>query len=166
MNFNLFDKEVKQSILTAEELMQLRNNNFQMITTILNNNDIHNWPQGKTMLGLCQQGNFITDDHDEDIGIMNMHYDNVLCNIVPILEQHNFTVIRITKNKSMITLMHGPRYIDLCFFNKDNNTIGYEQKRFPIDFYEKFQNKLINNFEYSIPIKYKEICKYSYDIIL
>lgn len=166
MKFNLYDDEVKKSKLSINELTKLRNDNYQFVATLLNNHAIINWPQGKTMLGLCQYGNFIIDDHDEDIGIMCEHYEHILNIIVPICTQNGFTVIRINKNKAMITLMRGPRYIDLCFFSNVNNTIGYENKWFPAIFYENFIQKQINDFVYNIPSKYKQICQYSYNIII
>lgn len=166
MNFNLYNQECRRTILSEQEIYELRSNNFQHVTNILNDHNICNWPQGKTMLGLCRDGCFIPDDHDEDIGIMCDNYEIVHNVVVPNLVQNGFTVIRVNKNKAMITVMRGPRYIDLCFFSIKENTIGYENKWFPIDFYTNFIQKTINNFTYIIPTKYQQICQYSYHIII
>ena len=56
------------------------------------------------------------------------------------------------------------RYLDFCFFRTNNDVYFYEQKRFPKHFYNEIITINVNDFTYSVPKKYKEICKYSYNI--
>jgi hypothetical protein len=164
--FDLYEKEVTDTKLNKHQIYQLRYDNLQEIITCLKTHDILNWLQGKTMLGICKDKCLIEEDHDEDIGIFEEDIKKVCLSVVPKLINNGFTVIRATKNNSMLSLMKGPRYIDLCFFSTKGEQVGYENKWFPIDFYKEFIIININNFSYNISKMYKKICQYSYNIII
>ena len=55
---------------------------------------------------------------------------------------------------------------DICFFVNKGDKIGYENKFFPNEYYDLFTELNIDNFNYNVPLKSKEIIKYSYNIDL
>lgn len=144
--------------------MNVRIENLKELITILNGFNIKYWLQGKTLLGMVRDNKLIENDHDEDIGVMESNMINICLKIIPILEKNGFKVIRATQNNSMLSLMKNFRYIDICFFTTKKDKIGYEKKVFPKKFYNSFVNLNIDDFNYTIPLNYKEIIKYSYNI--
>jgi hypothetical protein len=162
MEFNLLENEKKIPI-NSKDLYKLRYDNLHTVINIIQKHKVIYWLQGKTMLGMCRDNNLIEDDHDEDLGIFEIDIETVCKKVIPDLLLEGFKVIRATKNDSMLSIMKGPRYIDLCFFSNKNNEIGYENKWFPKDYYKEFISISINNFNYQVPKKYKQICHYSYN---
>ena len=144
--------------------MNVRLENLKDLITILNEFNINYWLQGKTLLGMIRDNRLIENDHDEDIGTVVGNITDICFKIIPILKKIGFNVIRATKNNSMISVMRNFRYIDICFFTTKKDKIGYENKFFPKKYYDSFVNLNIDDFNYTIPLKSKEIIKYSYNI--
>lgn len=146
--------------------MNVRIQNLKDVINIFNDCNIFYWLQGKTLLGMVRDNKLIENDHDEDIGTMCQNIEQVCKEIIPKLKNIGFEVIRATANNSMISVMRNLRYIDICFFVNKENKIGYEKKLFPIKYYDSFTELNINDFTYNIPLRYKNIIKYSYNIKL
>tara|TARA_Y100001970_G_C14233997_1_gene860666 strand:- start:2212 stop:3216 length:1005 start_codon:yes stop_codon:yes gene_type:complete len=167
--FNNFD-QYKDKKLTffknKEHEMNVRIQNLKDVINTFNECEVFYWLQGKTLLGMVRDNKLIENDHDEDIGTMCENINNVCCKIIPILKNKGFEVVRATANNSMVSVIRNYRYIDICFFINKKNTIGYEKKFFPKEYYDSFSELNINNFKYNIPLKCKDIIKHSYNIKL
>lgn len=149
-----------------DEEMNVREKNLKDLIKIFNEHNINYWLQGKTLLGMVRDNKLIKNDHDEDIGTMSENIEKVCLEIIPELKNIGFEVIRAASDNSMVSVMRNFRYIDICFFSKKGNNIGYQKKYFPQEYYKSFTEIVIDNFNYRIPIKNKEIIKYSYNIKL
>lgn len=168
INYNFEELKKKQLIFFKDknEEMNVRIQNLKDVISTFNLCNINYWLQGKTLLGMVRDNKLIEDDHDEDIGTMCNNIESVCLDIIPKLKDIGFEVIRATENNSMVSVMRNLRYIDICFFINRNNKIGYEKKMFPISYYESFTELNIDNFIYKIPLKYRDIIYYSYNIEL
>ena len=168
INYNFEELKKKQSNFFKDknDEMNIRIQNLKDVITTFNQCNINYWLQGKTLLGMVRDNKLIENDHDEDIGTMCENIETVCFEIIPKLKDIGFEVIRATENNSMVSVMRNLRYIDICFFINKENQIGYEKKFFPITYYDSFETININNFIYKIPLKYKEIIHYSYNIKL
>jgi hypothetical protein len=148
----------------TQDKMNIRIKNLHDIIDIFKDLKIDYWLQGKTLLGLYRYKTLLKDDTDEDIGTM---IDNlqIVCNkVIPKLIEKGFEVIRATQNNSMVSLLRNKRYVDICFFKKQNNYIGYEKKKFPLHLFQEFISVSINNYEYTVPKYTDKIIKYSYNL--
>ena len=161
-------KQLKAKQLTffknKEHEMNVRIQNLKDVINIFNECGIFYWLQGKTLLGMVRDNQLIEKDHDEDIGTMCKNINKVCLTVIPKLNNIGFAVIRATENNSMVSVMRDFRYIDICFFVNKENKIGYENKWFNSKLYKSYININRNNFNYSVPANYKEICKFSYNI--
>ena len=168
INYNFEELKKKQLIFFKDknEEMNVRIQNLKDVITTFNQCNINYWLQGKTLLGMVRDNKLIENDHDEDIGTMCNNIESVCLDIIPKLKDKGFEVIRATENNSMVSVMRNLRYIDICFFINKDNQIGYEKKMFPTSYYESFTELNIDNFIYNIPLKYREIIYYSYNIEL
>ncbi len=164
--FGELKKKQMEFFKNKEHEMNVRIENLKELIAIFNEFNINYWLQGKTLLGMVKDNKLIEKDHDEDIGTMIDNIDDICLLIIPRLEKIGFKVIRSTKNNSIISVMRNFRYIDICFFTNKKDKIGYEKKLFPKEYYISFVNLNIDDFNYIIPLKSKEIIKYSYNIIL
>jgi hypothetical protein len=156
-------KNYKLYFINKNNELNIRYKNLQDIINIFNKHKVNYWLQGKTLLGMYQYGKLLENDSDEDIGIDKKDLLIVCKKIVPDLLNIGFEIIRVTKNNSMITFMRNYRYLDICIFRKNKDKYYYENKSFPYSYYLKFTKININNFNYNIPEKSREICKYSYN---
>ena len=163
-DFNLYKKNYHTYFQNKEQELNVRYNNLHDIINILNKYNIKHWLQGKTLLGISIYGKLLINDSDEDIGLDYTNIKNVCNFVVPELEKIGFKVIRATQNNSMLSVMRNNRYLDFCFFRTQNDTYYYEKKIFPKSFYGNIINFKANEFTYSIPQMYKEICKFSYNV--
>ncbi len=164
-NFVEYKKNYNTYFNNKEQEMNVRYQNIQDIINILNKHNIEHWLQGKTMLGISKFNKLLENDSDEDIGLDHKNILPICIIIIPELIKLGFKVIRATKNNSMVSVMRNNRYLDFCFFQTNNkNEYFYELKRFPRHFYDNIITIEVNNFKYNIPEKYKEICKFSYNI--
>lgn len=168
INYNFGELKQKQNNFFKNKIdeMIVRKENLKDIINIFNDCNIFYWLQGKTLLGMVRDNKLIENDNDEDIGTMCENIEKVCNEIIPRLKNIGFQVIRATENNSMVSVMRNFRYIDICFFVKKNNKIGYENKFFPQNFYDSFTELNIDNFTYNVPLKNKEIINYSYNIKL
>ena len=157
-------KEGNKFFKNDEHKMNIRIQNLHDIIDVFKENNIVCWPQGKTLLGIYKYKKLIKNDTDEDIGTSINNLELVCEKILPKLIEKGFKIIRATKNNSMVSLLRNYRYVDICFFKIKDNYIGYEHKKFPIRFYQDFENLTINNYEYTVPKLSTEIIKYSYNI--
>tara|TARA_B100000900_G_scaffold409495_1_gene425529 strand:- start:1526 stop:2074 length:549 start_codon:yes stop_codon:yes gene_type:complete len=163
-DFATYKKKYHTYFNNKVEEMQVRYNNLHTIIEILNKHNIEHWLQGKTMLGIAKYKKLLINDSDEDIGLDNKNIKKI-CNIViPELLNLGFKVIRATKNNSMVSVMKDKRYLDFCFFSTYNEFYYYEKKIFPKIFFNKIIEITVNGYKYKVPKKYKEICKYSYNV--
>ena len=144
--------------------MNVRIENLKDVINIFNKCNVQYWLQGKTLLGMVRDNKLIENDHDEDIGTMCENIETVCNEIIPKLKNIGFEVIRATSNNSMVSLMRNLRYIDICFFINVKNQIGYEKKFFPKSYYDSIIESNINGFNYNVPLKFKDIIKFSYNI--
>lgn len=148
--------------------LDTRYQNLQDVIKVLNKFKIPYWLQGKTLLGMFRNEKLIPNDSDEDIGVDSEHGLLICTKVVPELLDLGFKVIRITNNNSMITVLRDGRYLDICIFRYKGrrtniNQYGYEQKQFPIEFYQDGLIELnINNFNYSIPLRADDILNHAY----
>jgi len=150
---------------SKEQEMEIRYKNLQDVVIALRSVGVKHWLQGKTMLGIAKYGSLLENDSDEDIGTDSSNIDIVCNEVIPILMEQGFEVIRATANGSMVTVMRNHRYIDICFFrNRFPDQYYYEQKSFPHIFYYDITNVVVNGFSYSVPERYNEICRYSYNL--
>lgn len=159
-----FSKHSKQKHFeNKKQEMTVRYQNLQDVEKILNEGNVQHWLYGKTLLGIYRDFNLIKDDHDEDIGLFKKDLEYVYRVLIPKMEKIGFKVIRITKNNDIVSVMRNNRYVDLCFFSeKENNLIGYENKKIPIEYIGKTENFL----GFQIPIDARKILKllYNYSI--
>jgi hypothetical protein len=163
-DFNNYKKNYHNYFKNKEEEMTIRYNNLHDIINILNKHNIEHWLQGKTMLGISIYKQLLIDDSDEDIGLDNKYILPICKIVIPELEELGFKIIRATKNNSMLSVIRNNRYLDFCFFKTNKDIYYYEKKIFPKDFYTNIIKINVNNFTYCVPEKFKEICKYSYNI--
>tara|TARA_Y100000389_G_scaffold67326_1_gene63615 strand:- start:123 stop:671 length:549 start_codon:yes stop_codon:yes gene_type:complete len=163
-DFNNYKIKHNTFFKNKEHEMKIRYENLHDIINILNKHNIEYWLQGKTMLGISKYGQLIKNDSDEDIGLDSKNILSICNIIIPELTKIGFKVIRATKNNSMVSIMRNNRYLDFCFFQTNNDIYFYEKKQFPKNFYDNIININVNDFKYCVPEKYKEICKYSYNI--
>lgn len=143
--------------------MNIRYKNLQDLIYIFNKHKVNYWLQGKTLLGIFKYGKLLENDSDEDVGIDSKNLLILCKKIISDLLNIGFEIIRVTKNNSMITFMRNYRYIDACIFRKKKDKYYYENKSFPYSYYLKFTKININNFNYNIPKKSRDICKYLYN---
>lgn len=163
-DFATYKKNYHTYFNNKVEEMQVRYNNLHTIIEILNKHNIEHWLQGKTMLGIAKYKNLLINDSDEDIGLDNKNIKKICNYVIPELLNLGFEVIRATKNNSMVSVMKDKRYLDFCFFSTYNELYYYEQKIFPKIFFNKIIEITVNGYKYKVPKKYKEICKYSYNV--
>lgn len=163
-DFNSYKMNHDTFFKNKEHELEIRYNNIHDIINILNKYNIEHWLQGKTLLGISKFNKLLENDSDEDIGLDHKNILSICTIIIPELTKLGFRVIRATKNNSMVSVMRNNRYLDFCFFRTNNDVYFYEQKRFPKHFYNDIITINVNDFKYSVPKKYKEICKYSYNI--
>lgn len=164
--FNILKKKQLNFFKNENHEMDVRIQNLKDVINIFNDCNIFYWLQGKTLLGMVRDNKLIENDHDEDIGTMCKNIEKVCHEIIPKFKNIGFEVIRATANNSMVSVMRNLRYIDICFFVNKENKIGYEKKFFPKKYYDSFTELNINDFIYNIPLKYKDIIEYSYNIKL
>lgn len=164
-DFNLYKKNYEQYFKNKEEELTVRYKNLCDIINVLNKYNITHWLQGKTLLGISIYKQLLINDSDEDIGLDHENIMKICKYVIPELIKMGFKVIRATKNNSMVSVMRNNRYLDFCFFRTLNENIYfYEQKKFPKEFYSNIINLNVNEFNYSVPERYKDICKFSYNI--
>jgi len=163
-DFNKLKAKQLTFFKNKEHEMNVRIQNLKDVINIFNESGIFYWLQGKTLLGMVRDNRLIEKDHDEDIGTMCKNINKICLIVIPKLNKIGFEVIRATENNSMVSVMRDFRYIDICFFVNKEDKIGYENKWFNSKLYKSFTNININNFNYSVPAEYREICKFSYDI--
>tara|TARA_B100000963_G_C22395617_1_gene566485 strand:- start:227 stop:775 length:549 start_codon:yes stop_codon:yes gene_type:complete len=163
-DFNAYKRNYKNYFKNKNEELKVRYNNLHDIINILNKHNIEHWLQGKTLLGISIFNQLLVNDSDEDIGLDHIHIVKICKFVIPELEKIGFKVIRATKKNSMVSVMRNNRYLDFCFFRTKNKEYYYENKKFPKLFYSKIINLNINGFTYNVPERYKDICKFSYNI--
>ncbi|REL37541.1 hypothetical protein DYD21_07045 [Rhodohalobacter sp. SW132] len=131
-----------------ESALSIRIRNLKDLTKSLTSENIRYWLQGKTLLGLYKENQFL-DDHDDDISIWKEDKDNFKNNVLPNLLDKGFQVIR--DNDQMISVCRDYRYIDICIFKQERREVGYGQKWFPKHLFEDFECIEIYGEEFFVP---------------
>ena len=163
-DFQSYQRKHHTYFKNKDEELKIRYENLQDIIGVLNTENILYWLQGKTMLGIFKNGALLENDSDEDIGVDVSSLYDVCMKVVPKLQTMGFTVIRATRNNSMISFMRNNRYLDICVFRRNGDHYFYEQKNFPVEYYKEISQIKVKDFVYRIPKLSKEICYYSYKL--
>ena len=129
--------------------LEIRQKNLLEITSILAENNIFNWLQGRTLLGIFKF-NQLLEDHDDDIGIFEKDLPKLLDLVKTQLSEKGFKLIR--KTKGIVSFIRDYRYVDICIFvNKGGNLIGYNEKFFQNIYYSSFSKVSWRGHEFNIP---------------
>ncbi len=145
-----------------EHAYEIRKKNLIDIRTVLCEQEIINWLQGKTLLGVSQKG-VLLDDHDDDIGIYSSQRDAILSDVKIILERIGFTLIRNTED--IISFERNFRYVDICLFRPVSTTeIGYAQKKFDNTHFNQLDKIIWQEIEFNVPTNTADLLRKMYPI--
>jgi len=145
-----------------QQELQIRRGNLETLSLVLKDCGIPFWIQGKTLLGAIRDKQFIIDDHDDDIGIFSEHQQCVCSNVYTKLKEQGFQAIRC--GDTMLSIIRNNRYIDICFFKKSENKIGYDEKWFPKEFFNEFDTVQFYGKYYSVPSNADDLLTIMYPI--
>jgi hypothetical protein len=101
-------------------------------------------------------------DHDDDVGLHIITRQIVENRAIPALESIGFKVIR--SEKQMISVERDFRYIDLCFFSRKRNLIGYNNKYVPYKYLKTFTNIQVGDIQLPVPSRAKHLVDYLYPV--
>lgn len=161
-DFKSYNKKLSTFFSCIEDENKTRFDNLQLLCDIVSKYTNNNyWLIGKTLLGIYKHGEFVQNDHDDDIGI-DIKYINKLPLIYKELYEKGFEVIRITKNDSMFSVMKNNRYIDICIFKNNGLLYGYEKKWYPYKNFLSLNTVLYNNYKFYIPSDTNNLLKIMY----
>ena len=128
----------------------IRKENLSDIVRILEENNVIYWLQGKTLLGIFDNGKLLEDDHDDDLSIWIGQKELLNSIFQSSLRSLGFKKVR--ENEHMITFERDYRYIDICLFRSFNRRqVGYGAKRFPVNCFEKLDTICFEGLELNIP---------------
>lgn len=140
--------------------MKIRYENLLLMTSLLNEINIFNFLEGKTLLYLFKLNELSIFDTDEDIGIFARDYEKLLQNL-DILEKSGFNLIR--DNNDIISFERNYRYIDICIFKEVNNfEIGYSDKAYKKIFYKDFVKLKVHGSYFNISAHAMDLLKIRY----
>jgi hypothetical protein len=107
--------------------LPVRRENLEDLVTLFEEVGLPVWLQGKTLLGIVEEGELLPD-HDDDVGIWAKDWNEKRAKVVPLLECAGFECIRDTE--SIVSFLRGERYIDICLFTGRGGRAGYGVKWF------------------------------------
>lgn len=145
-----------------EKSLPIRKKNLADITQILENDNIPSWLFGKTLLGIFKNGELIENDHDDDIGVLNDHREYFEKHVIDKLRNAGFNVIRA--NDHMTSFVRQDRYVDVCFFKKRGSLLGYGNKWYPKDHFERLNKVRCFDCEFNVPNDTGLLLERIYDI--
>ena len=128
----------------------IRKENLFDVVKILKENNVIYWLQGKTLLGIFNNGKLLEDDHDDDLSIWIGQKE--LLNSIFQSSLRGLGFKKVRENEHMITFERNYRYIDICLFRSFNRKqVGYGAKRFPVNCFEKLDTICFKGLELNIP---------------
>jgi hypothetical protein len=145
---------------TLNTELETRRENIEILSQALKECDIPFWIHGKTLLGIILYKQFLIEDHDDDIGVLSEYRTSVCSRLYPKLKENGFQAIRY--NDTMLSVIRNDRYIDICFFEQDEDKIGYGKKWFPKKYFEKFDSVVFHGGEYPVPSNAEKLLEIMY----
>jgi hypothetical protein len=101
------------------------------------------------LLGICRDGEPVYPDHDDDVATFLTNKDLVHRKAYPMLKRRGFQAIR--NNDDFFSVIRNNRYIDICFFRKNGEKIGYTGKWFPEHYFKQFSSVPYAGRNYPVP---------------
>ena len=139
----------------------IRKKNLFDIVKVLEKNNVIYWLQGKTLLGVFDNGKLLEDDHDDDLSIWIGQKELLKSVFQASLISIGFKKIR--ENEHMISFERNYRYIDICLFKSYNRRqVGYGTKRFPVNSFENLNTIFFEGIELQIPSNTSDLLKKMY----
>lgn len=141
-------RDIDELIMTEEERFELISY-LQVLSNILNNNNINYWIMSGSLLGSVRHGEIIPWDDDADIGIMETDLEKLLL-LNKELNDLGFEVIPSWKIYKFKKIGKDYPFVDIFCFTKDNdryilnhvdlretwpNEYFYEDELFPLKIY-------------------------------
>ena len=128
--------------------------------------DLKFWLLFGTLLGIYRDGNLI--DHDEDIDIGVFHTDEAkLLEALKELLEKEFSVIRITKDNDLITVLRKDEYIDIGILhpNAKKKCMQYQNNTIPTRHFSNVSYLSFNGKLFLVPTKLRRLLIYWYGIL-
>jgi|GEM_PF-1592348 len=115
---------------------RIRQKNLEDVGEVFESTNTRFWLHGKTLLGAYRDGRFLMPDHDDDIGVFIQDRIKTCTEIYPLLKERGFKAVR--NNRQFLSVLREGRYLDICFFERKNDKIGYGEKWFPEAYFCRF----------------------------
>lgn len=156
-----FECNKKESTaLDQSDEMKIRRENLEELADAFRECGIHFWLQGKTLLGLFRYNRFLSPDNDDDIGVPGNLRIRICTEVYPLLKKRGFQAIRNTG--WFLSVIRAGRYIDICFFTKRDDEVGYCNKWFPQEYFSEFSWLRFHERLYLVPKKTTELLNHMY----
>jgi len=151
-----FNQNKKDSQLIRKNVeINIRKNNLETLSSVLNQFQIPFWLQGKTLLGLHRLQKFYYPDNDDDIATFLKHRIKISTHVYSVLKEMGFQVIR--NDRWFLSLLRDNRYIDICFFENNGNKVGYGAKWFPRKHFKQLETIRFDDHTYPVPFQSSEL---------
>ena len=109
----------KHKILNVPLNLDICKENLELISSILNQNNLIFWLSEGTALGAIRDNNFIIYDDDVDIGMWYSDFDRFKKLALPLLIKNGFTCDQVKMSNSYVTISRKGEKIDIDFTGYD-----------------------------------------------
>jgi len=130
--------------------LPVRRDNLEELVTLFEESGLPVWLQGKTLLGIFEEGELM-EDHDDDVGVWAQDWKAKHTKVIPLLESAGFECIRDTE--SIVSFLRSKRYIDVCLFSRRGRRAGYGIKWFTAGHFLNLTTVAYHGRQWSIPGK-------------